>query len=165
MGNAAAMYYLWLRDAHERFLDLLADVGVLTRVQADAVTYFQLLPDLMPCQMVMDEGTWEAVAGWQQRPHRELDPRTPEHHEAVAEHFMIYYGRDDETVARVLAVAERLRLQPGVDPDRDEVGLEGGRRREPENVETGSGSVELLEPDGHREDAAAVRRVRELARG
>ena len=163
----SALGYLALRGRHEDFLDWLVDLGVLTRGQADTVGYRQVLPELMPCLPVYTEEVWEAIAAWEQYPDRCLDPETPKYHRSRAVRFAIHYGPDDRSVRDALARAEELERNPA--PKRtspsDRVKVEGGRRREPENVETGSGSVELLEAEGHREDAAHRRRVRGLVRG
>ena len=109
---AEALTYLRMRAEHEAFLDKLVGMGVLTREQADSVTFKQVLPMLMPCQMVMDEATWEAVAKWHQTPDRELDPAGPEYHEAVARRFAVYYGEHDASVRDSLKRAEECRANP-----------------------------------------------------
>jgi hypothetical protein len=101
-----------MRAEHEAVLDRLVGIDVLTREQADSVRFRQVLPTLMPCQMVMDEATWEAIARWYQTPDRELDPAGPEYHEAVARRFAIYYGEHDASVRDSLERANECRANP-----------------------------------------------------
>ena len=118
---ADALAYLVWRQAHEDFLEAMVRLGVLTREQEDGVTFRQVLPKMMPCQMVLNEATWEAIASWQQRPHRELDPVDPEFYEAVAEQFALYYGRGDASVIAMKELAKGHVNKPMVRPDRDKV--------------------------------------------
>lgn len=65
---------------------------------------------LLPTPLPVD--VWEKIAGWQQKPHRELDPSTAEFSDAQADQLEIFHGEDNPSVLRLRAEAERRRQNP-----------------------------------------------------
>lgn len=120
-------------------LAVLVYHGVITEEEASAVT-FQVSPQLlgkdaaggvlMPCRANIPRSTWEKIAAWHQKPHRELDPYKPGFHDAVAARLALYHGEDNKQVIEHRARADELRQQPEKDPFRiSKVKIESRRIR------------------------------------
>lgn len=160
----AAENYLAVREWIEYDLDCMIALGVITEKQADRVQFRQFTPLVMPCIAEMPVEVWEALAQWQQKPHRVSDAREPRFHEALAVQARLYHPYDPALVERHLADAKSRRDEPPSDTPPDSVKLEAGRDPiDDAQSKPADGSIKL-QSDDQREAASAVGKARKFVR-
>ena len=160
----AAENYLAVREWMEYDLDCMATLGVITEDQADRVQFRQVTPLIMPCIAVMPADVWEALAEWQQKPHRVSDSREPRFHEALAVQARLFHPYDSALVERHLTDAKSCRDEPPSEKPTDAVRLESGRDHvDDAHSEPTAGSIKL-QSDDERETASAVGKARKFVR-
>ena len=109
-------------------LAMLAYMGVITEEEVDAGCGVKCIPasdighernENFGCVLLptpIPEGMWEKIAGWHQKPHRELDPSSAEFCDVQADQLAIYYGEDDPATTNLRNLAEHRRQNPITKP-------------------------------------------------